>query len=211
MSAPSLSPNVPTDTAVITSAANTVSPNGIVYPASTFPLSKDTFTQSKQLEAIATLESKFSPDRIRNHQFEWIRSSSETREDEWLPEYTYWKPPHKNKSATIEDIWKEWMFGMDGRLSVRDLMAGWEARWRRNNAAAKSEATRRKKLITLIERLSEKPNWSNALALRFLKDRYPIPSPSVPHLKNTRAFIEYLQKRDGNALEEILQDSNSYP
>jgi hypothetical protein len=115
------------------------------------------------LGSIACLESKFSPDRLRNHRFEWIRSSSESREDEWLPEYTYWKPPHKNKSASIEEIWKEWMFGMDGQLSVRELMAGWEARWRRNNAAAKSEATRRKKLITLIERLSKKPNWSNEL------------------------------------------------
>ncbi|KAF8239538.1 hypothetical protein L208DRAFT_1386007, partial [Tricholoma matsutake] len=64
-------------------------------------------------------------------------------------------------------------------------MAGWEARWRRNNAATKSEATCHKKVIMLIERLSEKPNWSNELALCFLKDRYPIPSPSVPHLKNT--------------------------
>jgi hypothetical protein len=103
------------------------------------------------------------------------------------------------------------MFGMDGRLSVHELVAGWDARWRHNNATAKSEATRRKKVITLIERLSAKPNWSNDLALRFLKDRYPIPSPSIPHLKNIRSFIEYLQKRDGNALEVILADSNSYP
>ena len=105
----------------------------------------------------------------------------------------------------------EWVFGMDSQLSVRELTAGWEARWRHNNAAAKSEATHHKKLITLIKRLSEKLNWSNELALRFLKDQYPIPSPSVPHLKNTRAFIEYLQKRDGNALDEILRNSNSYP
>jgi hypothetical protein len=103
------------------------------------------------------------------------------------------------------------MFGMDGRLSVCELMAGWEARWRRNNAAAKSEATQRKKVITLIERLSAKPNWSNDLALCFLKDRYPIPSPSIPYLKNIWCFIEYLQKRDGNALENILANSNSYP
>jgi hypothetical protein len=103
------------------------------------------------------------------------------------------------------------MFGMDGQLSVRELVAGWGARWRHNNAAAKSEATRRKKLITLIERLSAKSNWSNDLALRFLKERYPIPSPSIPHLKNIRSFIEYLQKRDGNALEAILTNSNSYP
>ena len=137
--------------------------------------------------------------------------SSENREDEWLPEYTYWKPPHKNQSASVEDIWKEWVFGMDGRLSVRELMAGWEAQWQRNNAVAKSEATWCKKVITLIETLSAKPNWSNDLALRFLKDRYPIPSPSIPHLKNIRSFIEYLQKRDGNALEDILADSNSYP
>ena len=105
----------------------------------------------------------------------------------------------------------EWVFGMDSQLSVRELTAGWEARWRHNNAAAKSEATHHKKLITLIKRLSEKLNWSNELALRFLKDQYPIPLPSVPHLKNTQVFIEYLQKRDGNALDKILRNSNSYP
>lgn len=97
----------------------------------------------------------------------------------------YWKPPHKNKSATIEEIWKEWMFRMDGQLSVWDLMAGWEAQWWCNNATAKSEATCHKKLITLIKRLSGKPNWSNELALCFLKDQYPIPSLSVPHLRRT--------------------------
>ncbi|KAF8239537.1 hypothetical protein L208DRAFT_1468727 [Tricholoma matsutake] len=70
--APSLSPNVPTDTAVIIPAANTVSPNGIIYSVSTFPLSNDPFMQSKQLEVIATLKSKFSPDRLCSHQFEWI-------------------------------------------------------------------------------------------------------------------------------------------
>jgi hypothetical protein len=193
------------------SSPNTVSPSGSIYPASTFPLSHDSFEKSKQLESIAALESKFSPDRLCRHQFEWIRSSSENRGDEWLPIYVYWKPSRKNTSPSIEEIWKEWMFGMDGCLSVRELMAGWDARWRRNNAGAKSEATRRKKVITLVDTLSEKPNWSNELALRFLKDRYPIPSPSVPHLKNTRAFIKYLQKRDGNALEDILASSNSYP
>jgi hypothetical protein len=163
--------------------------------------------QSKQLEAIATLESKFSPDQVCNHWFKWIRSFSENQEDKWLPEYMYWKPAHKNQSVSVEDIWKEWVFG----ISVHELMAGWEARWWCNNTAAKSEATHRKKVITLIEHLSEKPNWSNELTLRFLKDWYPIPSPSVPHLKNTRAFIKYLQKHDGNGLDNILHNSNSYP
>ena len=102
----------------------------------------------------------------------WCHSGGvRAQEDEWLPHYAYWKPPQKNKSISIEDVWNEWMFGLDGRLSVRELVAGWDAWWRRNNAAAKSEATRRKKIITLIETLSAKPNWSNNLALRFLKDR----------------------------------------
>jgi hypothetical protein len=188
-----------------------VSPAGNLYPSTTFPLSNDLSEQPKQLAAITELESKYSTERMCRHQFEWVRSSSESQVDEWLPVYSYWRPPNKNSSPSIEEIWKEWAFGMDGHLSVRELTAGWSARWRRNNPAAKTEATRRKKVIMLIEKLSEKPNWSNELALRFLKDRYPIPTLSTSHLRNTRTFIEHLQKRGGNAMEEILADSNSYP
>jgi hypothetical protein len=184
-----------------------VSLTGNIYPSTTFPLSDDSFEQSKQLAAIADLETKYSVERISRHQFEWSRSASESHEDEWLPIYLYWRP-NKNSSPSVEEIWKEWSFGMDGCLSVSELSAGWGARWRRNNSAAKTEATRRKKIITLIETLAKKPNWNCELALRFLKDRYPIPTRTVSHLKTTRAFIDYLQK---HGMEEVLSNSNSYP
>lgn len=84
----------------------TVSPNSSIYSATTFPLSKDLFTATKQLKAIAALEARFSLDHLCNHQFEWIQSYSENQDDEWLPHYTYWKP-QKNKSLSIEDVWNK--------------------------------------------------------------------------------------------------------
>ena len=132
-----------------------VSLTGNTYPSTTFPLSTDSFEQSKQLAAIADLETKYSAERISCHQFEWSRSSSESHEDKWLPTYLYWRP-NKNSSPSVEEIWKEWAFGMDSCLSVSELTAGWGARWRRNNSAAKTEATRRKKIITLGLSLTSK-------------------------------------------------------
>jgi hypothetical protein len=205
---PSLTSMAPPSLGSSTSSTPTASPAGNIYPSTTFPLSKDSFERSKQLAAITDLEAKYSVEGMSHHQFEWSRSTSEGHEDEWLPIYMYWRPLSKNTSPSVEEIWREWAFGLDGCLSVSELTAGWGARWRRNNSASKTEATRRKKIIALIETLAKKPNWNSELALRFLKDRYPIPTRTVSHLKTTRAFIDHLQK---NGMEEILSNSSSYP
>ena len=109
-------------------------------------------------------------------------------------------------------MWEEWTNGLDGHLSVRQLNDGWDARWRRNNLGQKTEAGRRKKVVELIEALAKKPNWNTQLALRFLKEKYPIPSSSQPYLKSTRAFIEHLQKKatGKEAFGAILIESTSY-
>lgn len=101
--------------------------------------------------------------------------------------------------------------GMDGQLSIRELNTVWEARWKRNEQRIKSEGSRRGKVINLIDTLARKPNWNPSLALRFLTERYPIPSKSAPHLKTTRAFIDGLQKAGGNLMSQILDASNHYP
>ncbi|RDB27704.1 hypothetical protein Hypma_003308 [Hypsizygus marmoreus] len=193
-----------------TTTPNIVSESGSVYPTTTFPLSANSFERSKQLTAIATLESHYTSAQLSKYQFEWIRSSTESQNDEWLPIYTYWKPREKIASTSIEEIWNEWVYGMDGHLPVMALTATWGARWRRNNAAAKTEASRRKKVVTLIETLAAWSNWNSALALRFLKEMYPIPTSSIPYLKTTRAFIEHLQKGNGQLLQEILAKAAVY-
>lgn len=191
------------------SAALIVSLSGTAYPALVFPLSSNLDERNKQLIVIAQLETKFSSDRLAKHQFEWIRSSTESQGDEWRPIYFYWKPVEKNASPTIEEIWTEYVYGMNGHLSVRELNTGWNARWR-SSGAARTETSRRKKIITLIETLSAKSNWNDNLALRFLKVQYPIPTHTIPHLKTTRAFIDRLQKADGRLMRDILADADTY-
>lgn len=190
-------------------SASIVSLSGKVYPSLTFPLSLNSDERNRQHAVIAQLESKYSSDRLAKHQFDWIRSSSESQGDEWRPIYFYWKPVEKNASPTVEEIWTEYVYGMNGHLSVRELNAGWNARWR-SSGAARTETSRRKKIVTLIETLSAKSNWNDNLALRFLKAQYPIPTHTIPHLKTTRAFIDRLQKADGQLMREILVTADNY-
>jgi hypothetical protein len=176
------------------------------YPHTTFPLASEPTTRQKQLDAITSLEKKFNPERLRQHTFEWRVSTSKRLSDEWLPVYHY----PSSSEISIEDVWNEHMFGLDGHLSTSHLTAEWGARWRRNDPAAKTEAARRKKLILLIDTLSKKPNWNSERALRYLKAEYPIPTPSTPHLKTTRAFMEALQKGKGEFFQTVVEQANQY-
>ena len=100
----------------------------------------------------------------------------------------------------ISDIWVEWSDGVDGYLSVQDLTECWGARWRRNDAAMKTETSRCKKVIDLMTELSGKPHWDVKLALQFLVEKYE------PQYK-ARHFCEYLQKHKG----EVLVAATCYP
>jgi hypothetical protein len=71
--------------------------------------------------SITSLEKKFSPERLRQHTFEWRISNSKKLSDEWLPNYHY----PSSSEISIEDVWNE------------HLTAEWGARWRRNDPAAK--------------------------------------------------------------------------
>ena len=181
-------------------------PHDLVVYSCNFKLSAQDFERQVQIKAIQNLLQKYGRDRVQNHQFEWITYSSGSVADEWLPMYTY------KMGISIWDIWEEWTNGLDGHLSVRQLNDGWDARWRRNKSGQKTEVGRRKKVVELVEALAKKPNWSIPLALRFLKEKYPIPSSSQPYLKSTRAFIEHLQNKTTGkmAFQAILLQSSSY-
>ncbi|KAG6905462.1 hypothetical protein DXG01_002541, partial [Tephrocybe rancida] len=122
----------------------------------------------------------YSPDRLSKHAFEWVRATTVGQEDQDLPFYTYWRPKEMS-SPSIQQIWDEW-----------------------------TEASRRKKVITLIDTLKGRPNWNVERALTFLTSTYPIPTTSVPRLKNTHAFIDHLQKKDGVLMREILEKAGHY-
>jgi len=178
---------------------------GFSYPHSTFVLSQDTIERNQQLDAISALEKRFAPSQLANHAFEWTQTS---KRSEWLPRYSYYLYGTA-RSPTIEDIWTEYQFGIDGCLSVQQLQAGWEARWRRNNGSLKTESTRRGRVTKLIQLLAGKPNWTTDLALRFLSSQFPIPSPSPapPYLRSTRAFMDYLK----DATYEIVENAMPPP
>jgi len=184
-------------------------PQDLVSLKTNFLLSDDDKERSIQLEAIRELVSVFGMDKVKRHQFEWSRPSKPSIPSEWLPFYTF-----DLTVKTITDIWNEWSEGLGGRFSIQQLNNRWAARWRRQNEGQKTEAARRKTIITLVTDLSQKSNWTVDLALRFLQDKYPVPSGSSgpKHLSSTRSFITYLQNsKTGKAnREEIFQKASVY-
>jgi hypothetical protein len=174
----------------------TVSLRGNIYNYATFPLSTEPDTRTRQLEVIAKLEDLFTYECIARHQFEW-----EEKQKDWLPEFNhFWSPV--TGTLTIEDIWRENRFGIDGMFSIQEMTSRWGARWKRNTQALKTEASRRNKVIKLIEVLSSKPNWNTDLAFRFLNDQSPLQT------KSARAFSDYLNK---TTTAEIIKTSALYP
>jgi hypothetical protein len=181
-----------------------ISLSGNIYPPSTFEfLSDHPNLREIQQTSIQKLEDLFTYERIAKHVFEW-----ETKNEDWLPRFEcFWRP--KGRDLTVEDVWREDRFGIEGKFSIQELTARWGARWKRNEPRLKTEAGRRKKIIQLVEELSGKVNWTTDLALRFLHEKYPIDSKStVAHLRTARSFMEYLNKK---TKEDILEASNSYP
>jgi len=171
-------------------------------------LSDDRHEYSCQINAIRLLKIKFG-DRIQKHQYEWMKYRSRKLSDEWLPIYTL---PSVG-SLSLSEIWEEWTSGLNGCLSVRDLEENWAARWRRDVSGQKTEMSRRRLVIQkIIEPLSKKINWNIQLSLRYLHDRYPIPSSSPSYLRTTRSFIDYLQNKTTgpSAVESILLGASTY-
>ncbi|KAJ7168642.1 hypothetical protein C8R46DRAFT_1033850 [Mycena filopes] len=114
------------------------------------------------------------------------------KSNSFLPHYTFQPVPK------ITDIWTEWAAGLNGYLSVRELNEGWNAKWKHDLQRIKSEYSRRKKVIDLIERLRSKPNWNLELALRFIRETYETPGSQF---KTTRSFCDYLQSSKTGGVE----------
>ncbi|GLB45440.1 hypothetical protein LshimejAT787_2201030 [Lyophyllum shimeji] len=136
----------------------------------------------------AALVQRFGETQLRLHFPEWING-------EWLPHYKYKALP------AITDIWTEWTVGWEGYIPVRVLEEVWDARWRRNVHSQRTEHGRRKKVISLVTELSEKPNWGVKLALRFIAEKYE------PRYK-PRAFIDYLTSENRAS---VITAAASYP
>ncbi|PPR01886.1 hypothetical protein CVT24_001355 [Panaeolus cyanescens] len=186
-----------------------VSGTGNVYVYRTFPslLTANIQQQVNQMKALNDLERKIKPEKIKCHTFEWIDSA-----EEWLPEFeTFWKPKNPHQAPTLEEIWKEYTEGMGGRLSIEELNKQWGARWKRNRGAIKVESARRSKVVRLIQKLSNKPEWDAQKALQFLRAEFNIsPGSANVHLKSLRNFIEWLQKKEFSAEELIVAASALY-
>jgi len=182
-----------------------VSGNGNIYSSSMFPLDPDLDIQAAQMKAISELEAQFPVERLKMHTFEW-----NSKQNEWLPIFEeFWKPGGGSPTS-IAQIWEEYTTGMGNprSFSIEELTNHWGGRWKRNVQKIKTESSKRKRVVELIQTLSAQTNWTASTALKFLDERYPIPSSSPPFLKNPSAFIAYLQKKP--SLQEIMLSASSY-
>ncbi|PPQ97661.1 hypothetical protein CVT26_002473 [Gymnopilus dilepis] len=216
------SPQSPRSDNAALQSPNTLGPQGITeaatpsnwpldiacYSASFESLSSDNHERETQISEIRKLLDIFGGAKVQKHQFTWSKSIRTTVSDEWLPIYKY------QPVESYSELWDEWSIGLNGCISVQQLQNVWDSRWRRNQSALKTEASRRKKLIDLIDELAHKPNWNVKLALRFLTEKYPLhPSSTEPHLRTLRSFITHLQNKTGGAamLNAIREGASLYP
>lgn len=193
----------------------TKSLRGNFYPTTTFQLAHidavlldkegeptEKRVRDYQLAEINWLEKAIprAPDRLCLEKFSWMNFTHKGKiYYDWRPEIIFKPDP------SIEDIWAEWT-RHDGQLSVRELERLWTDRWKINTGIRQIDEQRR--IITLIKKLVRLPNWTVAIALRFLQDRYPIGPTS--QFKSTHMFLEALQATDALG-EQILAEARSIP
>lgn len=103
---------------------------------------------------------------------------------------------------TVADLWTEWTAGLNGCMSLSLLVNRWSTKWRKGDNAKRTEFSRRKKVIDLIERLRNKHRWDVALALRFLQEKYGNQTASK--------FSKYLSSNGGQS-DEVFAAAQSYP
>jgi hypothetical protein len=135
---------------------------------------------------------RYGEQRLRHHPM-WAWEGQQ-----FLPRYTF-QPVN-----TICEILEEWSIGLNGFLSTRELEEGWGAKWRRNNSGLKTENGRRKKVVQLVNELSQKQGWTVVLALRFLRDRYE------GSYKTPRKFCEFLQAKNNAGYHEAVAAADVY-
>ncbi|KAK7056117.1 hypothetical protein R3P38DRAFT_1377096 [Favolaschia claudopus] len=174
------------------SSLSTFTPSSLLNP----PIATASGHTAAQISAWNVLALKYSDQRLRRHQWDWVEKTSS-----FLPRYTF------PRVLKITDIWTEWIEGIGGFLSVRDMNDTWAARWRTGTQTLKNEYGRRKKVIDLINRLAEKPNWNIELALRFIREVYEQDTKTFP---TVRSFCDYLQSTKRNASVDILDRSCTF-
>ncbi|KAK6974833.1 hypothetical protein R3P38DRAFT_3479541 [Favolaschia claudopus] len=175
-----------------TASPSTFTPSSLLNP----PIATASGHTTAQISAWNVLALKYSDQRLRRHQWDWVEKTSS-----FLPRYTF------QRVLKITDIWTEWIEGIGGFLSVRDMNDTWAARWRTGTQTLKNEYGRRKKVIDLITRLAEKPNWNVELALRFIREVYEQDTKRFP---TVRSFCDYLQSTKNNASVDILDRSCTF-
>ncbi|KAL1741352.1 hypothetical protein HDZ31DRAFT_67027 [Schizophyllum fasciatum] len=166
----------------------------------------------RQETAMKQLLLKYGEERVRRHEWDWIESAP----PRFLPRYLYARRKRsengKDEPLSVDDIWNEHVIGLDGHFSIAQLNDGWGGSWKRNVASEKSEGSRRAKLVALVQDLQKRPNWTSILALQFLRTQYSIMRQSpFPHLRSTRAFMEWLQRtKDGDNYASVLESASFY-
>ncbi|KAF9042549.1 hypothetical protein BDZ89DRAFT_1128464 [Hymenopellis radicata] len=171
------------------------STSGARFLLSVFPLSGVPALRQQQLTGIDELVKKFSAETLHHHSFAWDMA----RKD-WLVEYSFYV--RKSGSASVDDVWREHMFGMCGQLSIQQISVQWGTRWRRNNDGLKSEQSRRKKITDTISALINMKRWSDDKAVKFIEDAFTRSHGSAP--TSARAVHDWMIKKKEKVTHQRL-------
>ncbi|KAI0073130.1 hypothetical protein K474DRAFT_261911 [Panus rudis PR-1116 ss-1] len=92
---------------------------------------------------------------------------------EWTFEGSQWVPVYRFQPVNaIMDIWTEFAEGIGAYLPVRFMNEVWGAKWKRNTASIKTSASRRMRVVELIQKLEKRHRWDIHLALKFIHEKY---------------------------------------
>ncbi|KAF8525270.1 hypothetical protein BU17DRAFT_62960 [Hysterangium stoloniferum] len=140
------------------------------------------------------LFSKFTADQIQAHHWDYDAENLC-----WLPHYSF------SKLRTYEDAWIEWAIGINGCLPVRVLYEHFsKPAWHRSVHGTMTEAGRRQKLTSVIEKLANKPQWSIPKALEFLKTTYG------QRFSTPGTLARYLSKGGGANTDLVFATAATY-
>ena len=143
------------------------------------------------------LEDELGVDVVSQHEWHWFSYASSAKDDEWVPQYTL------VKNLRREDYWTEFKKGLNGCLSVEKLTKRWGCKWRSVGPCQRSEASRRSKLCSLVQRAERECGWDSARTFKWMDVHFPI----GPRERSTTAgqFIRFISDKKLGGFEKVCE------
>jgi hypothetical protein len=87
------------------------------------------------------------------------------RKCSWVPRYVF-------SPASVEQIWQEYHYGLNGRISIKELDKAFNGKWIMRRPSIKTEKWRRMRIVNYIDHLAAHENKSALEILKNINRKY---------------------------------------